>query len=176
MNQKLTINEAIDILGLSRSTIKRRIKSRELKAEKMGNQWFILLDPTTRRNEPKTAHRDPDIGKIEKEAVHHDLERGRAETDVFHGEPDKGHYDTETGQLDPTVLIDHLRSEIDRFSLQLERKDQQIESHAQQNDHLIQVVAMPQKNIGALTEQLDDSRQMVEDMRSRSWWKRIFRR
>ncbi len=52
---------------------------------------------------------------------------------------------------------------------QLQRRDEQI-------NHLTQVVAMSQKNIGALTEQLDDSRQMIEDMRSRSWWKRIFRR
>ena len=43
-------------------------------------------------------------------------------------------------------------------------------------DHLTQAVAMAQKNSGALTEQLDDSRQRIEDMRSRSWWKRIFRR
>ncbi len=62
--------------------------------------------------------------------------------------------------------VQHLR---EQFGEQLTRKDEQI-------DHLTQVVAMSQKNIGALTEQLDDSRQMIEDMRSRSWWKRIFRR
>jgi len=36
---------------------------------------------------------------------------------------------------------------------------------------------MSQKNIGALTEQLDDSQQMIEDMRNRKpLWKRIFRK
>ena len=37
----------------------------------------------------------------------------------------------------------------------------------QQISHLTQVVAMSQKNIAALTEQLSDSRQMIEDMRQR---------
>ena len=58
----------------------------------------------------------------------------------------------------------------------LTRRDEHIESLTQELGHLTQIVAMSQKNIGALTEQLDDSRQMIEDMRSRSWWKRIFRR
>ena len=88
-----------------------------------------------------------------------------------------GQYD----QLDDrTALIQQLQSEVEHLRSQLKEqlaeKDKQIDSHAQQNDHLTQIVAMSQKNIGALTEQLDDSRQMIEDMRSRSWWKRIFRR
>ena len=66
-------------------------------------------------------------------------------------------------------LVEQLRSENAHIREQLVRRDEQI-------DHLTQVVAMSQKNIGALTEQLDDSRQMIEDMRSRSWWRRIFRR
>ena len=88
-----------------------------------------------------------------------------------------GQYD----QLDDrTALIQQLQSEVEHLRSQLKEqlaeKDKQIDSHAQQNDHLTQIVAMSQKNIGALTEQLNDSRQMIEDMRSRSWWKRIFRR
>jgi hypothetical protein len=59
---------------------------------------------------------------------------------------------------------------------QLTEKDEQLSRKDEQVDHLTQIVAMSQKNIGALTEQLNDSRQMIEDMRSRSWWKRIFRR
>jgi len=67
-------------------------------------------------------------------------------------------------------------SEIQHLREHFTRRDEHIESLTQEIDHLTQVVAMSQKNIGALTEQLDDSRQMIEDMRSRSWWKRIFRR
>ena len=44
----------------------------------------------------------------------------------------------------------------------------------EQENHLTQVIAMSQKNIGALTEQLDDSRQLIEDMRQRrTVWQRV---
>ena len=62
-----------------------------------------------------------------------------------------------------------LQRQVTDLQEQLSRRDEQI-------DHFQQIVAMSQKNIAALTEQLDDSRQMIEDMRSRSWWKRILRR
>jgi len=86
-----------------------------------------------------------------------------------------GQYD----QLDDrTALIQQLQSEVEHLRSQLKEqlaeKDKQIDSHAQQNDHLTQIVAMSQKNIGALTEQLDDSRQMIEDMRQRrTVWQRL---
>ncbi|MCH8295194.1 helix-turn-helix domain-containing protein [Candidatus Poribacteria bacterium] len=57
-------------------------------------------------------------------------------------------------------LYEHLSSEIRTLREQLTEKDNQI-------NHIQQIVAMSQKNIGALTEQLDDSRQMIEDMRQR---------
>ncbi len=57
-------------------------------------------------------------------------------------------------------LVEQLRSENAHIREQLVRRDEQI-------DHFQQIVAMSQKNIGALTEQLDDSRQMIEDMRQR---------
>ena len=53
-----------------------------------------------------------------------------------------------------SVLIPQLQSEISYLREQL--------------DHHTQLLGLAQKNIGALTEQLDDSRQMIEDMRSRS--------
>ena len=56
---------------------------------------------------------------------------------------------------------------VDALCHQLTAKDEQI-------NHLTQVVAMSQKNIAALTEQLDDSRQMIEDMRQRrTVWQRL---
>ena len=72
--------------------------------------------------------------------------------------------------------LERADSEIQHLREQLTRRDGHIESLTQEIDRLTQVVAMSQKNIGALTEQLDDSRQMIEDMRSRSWWKRLLRR
>lgn len=49
---------------------------------------------------------------------------------------------------------------VDMLCQQLAAKDEQI-------DHLTQVVAMSSKNIATLSEQLDTSRQMIEDMRNR---------
>ena len=69
--------------------------------------------------------------------------------------------------VDPPVLTGQLQSEISHLREQLARRDEQI-------DHFQQIVAMSQKNIGALTEQLDDSRQMIEDMRQRrTVWQRL---
>jgi len=75
------------------------------------------------------------------------------------------------------------RSEKDRIALekQLERADsevqhlrEQLTEKDNQINHIQQIVAMSQKNIGALTEQLDDSRQMIEDMRQRrTVWQRL---
>ena len=73
-----------------------------------------------------------------------------------------------------TPDVEYLKAEIERLHGVIERRDCQNESMSQQIDHLTQVVAMSQKNIGALTEQLDDSRQMIEDMRQRrTVWQRF---
>ena len=63
--------------------------------------------------------------------------------------------------------IQHLRDQLTEKDNQLVRRDEQI-------DHFQQIVAMSQKNIGALTEQLSDSRQLIEDMRQRKTvWQRL---
>jgi len=93
-----------------------------------------------------------------------------------HLNTDDIHLDTNMIQLDTNnqSYIQHLESEIGHLRDQLERRDTQTESQAQQIDHLTQVVAMSQKNIGALTEQLSDSRQLIEDMRQRKTvWQRL---
>ena len=57
---------------------------------------------------------------------------------------------------------------------QLERADSEIRHLREQVSHLTQVVAMSQKNIGALTEQLLDSQQMISEMRQRKTvWQRF---
>ena len=77
-----------------------------------------------------------------------------------HGGQKQGQTDYDNGQPDQPALIGQLQSENQHLREQV--------------DHLTQVVAMSQKNIGALTEQLDDSRQMIEDMRQRrTVWQRI---
>ncbi len=88
------------------------------------------------------------------------------------------HIDVETFQnisQDSVKTDNHSREE--QLQTEIRYLREQNESLIRQLDHTHQIVAMSQKNIAALTEQLDDSRQMIEDMRSRSsWWKRLFRR
>lgn len=54
------------------------------------------------------------------------------------------------------------------LQVQLTEKDEQIRE-------LHQLLAVQSKTTAALTEQLDTSRQMIEDMR-RPWWRRMFKR
>ena len=44
MTKRLTIKEAIEYFNLSEKTIRRRIKSGKLNAEKQGNQWVVLAN------------------------------------------------------------------------------------------------------------------------------------
>ena len=127
----------------------------------------------------KTIRRWIQSGKLNGERIDNRWHVRIEDNDGRLNDPEKGAYTTQSfsATLEPAnsenVL---LREQLNLLRDQLTLKDKQIDSHAQQVDHLTQVVAMSQKNIGALTEQLDDSRQLIEDMRSRSWWKRIFRR
>jgi len=47
-----------------------------------------------------------------------------------------------------------------------------IQGLTEQIDHLTQLLAIKEKNVATLTEQL----QLIEDLRNRSWWPRVFRR
>jgi excisionase family DNA binding protein len=78
---------------------------------------------------------------------------------------------------DACRVCEQKQSEIEHLRAELAAKNRQLESHAQQIDHLTQVVAMAQKNASMLTEQLGTERQLLEDMRSRrGFWRRWFRR
>ena len=72
------------------------------------------------------------------------------------------------------VDVQHLKAQLERADSEISHLREQFARSDEQIDHLTQVVAMSQKNIGALTEQLDDSRQMIEDMRQRrTVWQRV---
>jgi len=68
------------------------------------------------------------------------------------------------------LLLEEKDSRILDLQTQVTEKDKQI-------DHLQQIVAMETKNVAMLTEQLNDSKQMLEDLRTRKpFWKRLFAR
>ena len=78
----------------------------------------------------------------------------------------------DAGRTDSEVT--YLAKQVEEKSDQVHHLRDQLTEKDKQIDHLTQVVAMSQKNIGALTEQLDDSRQMIEDMRQRrTVWQRL---
>jgi len=66
---------------------------------------------------------------------------------------------------DQATLIEQLRRENEHLKSQLTTKDEQI-------DHLQQLLAIQTKTNASLTERIT----AIEDMRSRSWFKRLFRR
>lgn len=90
---------------------------------------------------------------------------------VVHLSNRDGSHDTHHGSHD-AHLHSHLAradSEIAHLRDQLDRRDEQV-------SHFTQLLAITQKNVAVLSEQLDTSRQAIEEMRRRSWWQRIFSR
>ncbi|MCZ6676676.1 MAG: helix-turn-helix domain-containing protein [Candidatus Poribacteria bacterium] len=150
MTKTLTITQAAKVHGVSDKTIRRWIESGKLSAEKIDRKWIVHVNLDIDRDN------DPDNVQDHVQSLKAQLERANADIHHFREHIAAKDLHIEQCQSSNVLLTD-----------QLTEKDKQI-------DHLTQVVAMSQKNIGALTEQLDDSRQMIEDMRSRSWWKRIF--
>lgn len=71
---------------------------------------------------------------------------------------------------------DHLRSHLARADSEIAHLRDQLDRRDEQVDHLTQLLAIAQKNAAVLSEQLAAERQMIESMRRRSWWQRIFSR
>jgi excisionase family DNA binding protein len=71
----------------------------------------------------------------------------------------------------------HLKAQLERADSEIAHLREQLARRDEQIDHLTQLLAMQTKTTAALTEQLDTSRAMIEDMRRRKpVWKRLFRR
>ena len=58
----LSVPEAAKRLGANEETVRRHVRSGRLRAEKLGNQWFIHLDDLAAFSE----HYDPRIGPSRK--------------------------------------------------------------------------------------------------------------
>jgi predicted site-specific integrase-resolvase len=97
------------------------------------------------------------------------IQSGKLKADLIDGRWVVQSDEQDVQTVDQTALVDQLKSENAHLREQLARRDEQI-------DHLTQLLAMQTKTTAALTEQLDASRQMIEDMRRRNWWKRLLRR
>jgi len=72
-----------------------------------------------------------------------------------------------------TELVDSLRSQVDAIREQLHSKEKQLDTKDEQISQLHQLVAMEQKNLGEMTQQLAQSQNQLEDLRKpRPWWQR----
>lgn len=107
----------------------------------------------------KTIRRWISSGKLKAEQVD-----GRW---VVHLDAHEGSHDDHEGSQEehPREQLARADSEIAHLRFRLARRDEQI-------DHLTQLLALAQKNVSMLTDRL----QALEEMRHRSWWKRLFRR
>ena len=143
----LKISDAATVLKVSERTLYTRIKSGNLKSKLEGGKRFIQVKMPNESSAAKSEISDENF------------ENPAANPEMFE-------------------TVEHLLVEKDARIQQQEGHIKQLEGQVdnltQQIDHLTQVVAMSQKNIGALTEQLDDSRQLIEDMRQRrTVWQRL---
>lgn len=147
MINQMDIPQTAIELGVSITTIRRWIKEGKLSASKIDGKWMVNLDDQA--GYPNDKNGQP------------------------FGYPN-----------DPSELVEALRgqiedlkAEIETKNQQLQRRDEQTEALTLQIDHLTQVVAMAQKNVATLTDQLESSRLMIEDLRqNKSLWKRLFPR
>ena len=169
MDDRMTTAEAAQHFDVSERTIRRWIQIGKLVAERSNGQWAVRTDarlsecPSVREDdrtddrvtvEPAPIHRG-----LQSEIQHLKTQLQRADVDIAHL--------TERAE-EKTDQIQHLRE-------QLARRDDTIESLTREINHFTQVVAMSQKNIATLTDQLSVMRQL-EDMRRRPWWQRLFGR
>ena len=126
---------------------------------------FSVTERTIRRWIQSSDIESTRIGRRTFVVVDSDVDISENATDTSEIVTDRNGHGTDTAALER--LLQEKDARIAHLESQLERRDEQV-------DHLTQVVAMSQKNIGALTEQLDDSRQMIEDMRQRrTVWQRL---
>jgi excisionase family DNA binding protein len=141
----MTTSQAAKHFGVSQKTIQRWIAAGKLKADRIDGRWLIHLDVPDKEQEVlNTRHHNPNTG--------HDRESLAREY----------------------TEITHLRGQLNRRDEQIKTFSQQMAKLTQQIDHLTQVIAMSQKNIGVLAEQLNNSSQVIENMQNWSWWKRLF--
>jgi len=117
--------------------------------------------------------------KVRNQKIQSKLEEKRRYVWVEHEEV--GHEATHEGHHDllheKDERIADLQKQVYNLQEQLVRRDNQVESLTEKMDHLTQVVAMAQKNVATLTDQLDSSHLVIEDLRHRQpLWKRLFHR
>jgi DNA-binding transcriptional MerR regulator len=147
MTHQMDIPSTAIELDVSITTVRRWIKEGKLTAEKVDGKWMV--NPAKRDGYPneKNGH-------------------------------SSGYPNDQTELVEALrAQIEMLTAEIETKNQQLQRRDDQTDSLTEKIDHLTQVVAMAQKNVATLTDQLESSRFLIEELRQKPvWWKRLFGR
>lgn len=144
----ISTKQAATHFGVSAKTIRRWIQQGKLPAEQVDGRWVVRF-------------------------LEHKAWRSKNRLDAH-----EGSHDAHEGSQEehPQKLMARADSEIAHLRLQLARRDEQIEALTNQMDHLMQLLAIAQKNVAQITDQLSAKRQMLSAQRHRSWWKRLIRR
>ena len=83
---KLTIKEAAEHFDVSSITVRRKIKSGELDAHKVGNQWFVHVEQETYQNEQAVNQVDLPVltGQLQSEISHLREQLARRDEQIDH--------------------------------------------------------------------------------------------
>ena len=106
MTTKLTIAETAEALCISIKTVRRRIANKELKAEKVGNKWFVDISDQLRANEGQVD--DQLLNSLRDEVKHYQGLLAKADSEVT-----------------------YLRDQLERSDRQTESMSQQIDRLSQ---------------------------------------------
>lgn len=134
MTQKemLSASAAAEILGVSETAIRKRIKAGTLSATKEGGIWQIP------REEIENLSGEPNPNRT-------------AASNQTEPNPESSSHDLEI-----------LQTKLNSYQRENDQLQKQVEYLQTQNDHLTQLVAVAQKSVGQLTEQnqflLEDTR------------------
>jgi excisionase family DNA binding protein len=140
---RLTITEAATHFDVTERTIRRWIESGKLTVERTDGQRYVLLDIRTAAR-PNDQNSDNGVeSPLESENRNLRAQLLRADSEIT-----------------------HLRE-------QLARHDDQLTALTQSLDQAQQLQAIQAKTNAQLTDQLDSSRQLIEEKLSRSLWQRL---
>lgn len=177
MLRTMSTTQAAEHFGVHIKTILRWIRSGKLSADRVDGRWHVQVKEQVRPADSwnrAAPGEEYDVPRLEHEIPHdeqgHD-EKARLERADF----ERKHL---------MESLEEKECNLQRALKQLDRRDETIESLTgtlesltREIDHLTQLLALKEKNLAVVTEQLDAERQMIEEMRNRDpLWKRLFRR
>lgn len=168
MEKWLSIEEAASFLGVTDKTIYRRVEKGKIKNRELNGERQVCV---MTEDIPSDVLSSNDNGFVEQ--LRSEIEFLRQQNQNLCQKESE--------------IVTQLRSEIESLKPQNDSIRQEeseivgnlkteIDHLRQQNDHLTQLMALSQKNLGALTEQVSEKDKLIEDLRHppQDWWQRFW--